>query len=430
MEKMIFESEEAVKQSMNTGDTKKDSEVINAVLSGNIEIKKPETTQQQTITDTSNIQTVSEQSSTKEEIKSTNDEVQPTIEIDEIERQKKYNEFLEKKHQEEHNNYLLELKRREEELQKEKVAKEELEKKLRQLSELQNKQPSTSLDTASAISEEDEYASEYSKRTRQMVEELKNQVGDNPVVKELVEKIRNIESEYSTQKQERLKSKAEEERINKENKLYDNIRQFQLQYPDLRTKKDIKEVDQEYLNFRKDIAYLVKATSGNEVDSTIHDYFNNGEIRKIADSKGIKPVEEYEKYSIIADLIDLKNGIQRDPLTGKENPILDEEGKQVRYKSLDEVLKLSRYYNDITNARKQSFKEISKKLETIENAPKVLEPSETGSFNTGFTKEQEMEILNWNPREWTNDPEKRKIVEQVYLKNGLEIPHYRGRKLI
>jgi hypothetical protein len=424
-DKIIFDSVDAVKQSIHTGNREQDlaktNEYINAILSGNVEIGTTEQPQDNVpvSTDTPISEVPLEGTVTEPVIE------QPSIDVTEYERQKKYNEFLEKKAQEEHNRAMFELKRREEELAKERAAKEELEKKLQQLSAIKQNEPSNSITTQE---EDDEYASEYAKRTRQMVEDLKNRVGDNPVVDELVTKINEIQSDFQQRKQAEAREKAEREQREKENRVFENIRDFQRRFPELQTSKDIKDIDQEYTNFRKDIAFLINAKESYQVDKAIEDYFKGGEVRKQADERGIKAIPDFEKYNNIADLIDIKNGIQRDPITGQYVPILDDDGVQVRYRSLDEVYKLKNHENEIINARKQSYHEISKKLETLQNVNVTIKPDKTSPIAGGYTPEQEREILNWKPEVWIRDPDKRRVVEEIYTKHGLELPHYRGRR--
>jgi hypothetical protein len=425
-EKMIFNSTEEVQQSLNSGDKEKELSVANAILAGNIEIKQSEIPKEETdVQLPQNQQTKEEKTEENEEVK-----VEPIVNdsLDEVERQRRYSEFLEKKAQEDNDRYLIELKNREELIKKEKAEREELEKKLRQLEEIKKEQPSTAMSNQDEIDEEDEFATEYSKKTRKMVEELKSQVGDSPVVKELVEKIRKIESEYETQKNENLKNRQEKERKEQEEKVFDSIRQFQIKYPELQTKQDIQKLDEEYLNFRKNIAYITKAKNSKDLEEAIENYYNDGDIKKLADQHGIKPMEDYNKYITIANLMDIKSGIQRNPKTGEEKPILDENGEQVRYRSIEEVYRLSNYHNDLTKARQNTMKEVSKKLEEIQSAPVTLSPDSTGTFTTGYTQEQIREILSWDPKVWVNDPEKKRIVEEVYLKQGLPPPRYRGRR--
>jgi DNA repair exonuclease SbcCD ATPase subunit len=420
MDKLVFETPDQVQQAMNSGNRQKELETVNAVLAGNIEIKS---TQPIPTSVVDNQETQNQVVENKpEEIKPTEDIV-PTEEVD---KERKYQEFLLQKEKEEKELYLIELKKKEDEFKREKIAREELEKKLQELSDLKKLEPSTSVNTQT--DDDDSYVAEYEKRTRKMVEDLKSQVGDSPVVRELVDKIQKIESEYETRKQEVAKLQQEEVRKKQEDKVFDSIRELQMKYPELQTQKDIKEIDKDYLNFRKNIAFLVKAKNSLDVDRAIKDYYNNGEVKKLAEARGIKDVPDYNKYTTVADLIDLKNGIQRDPITGEERQIQDEFGNPVRYRSLDEVYKLSRYYDDLTNARQRTLKEVSKKLETIEQSPVTLRPEQIGEFTTGFSLEQEQEILNWKPEVWVNDPAKKKMVEEVYLKRGLEMPRYRGRK--
>lgn len=423
---MIVNSPEELNIRMNSGSREEQLSAVNAVLSGNVVIN-----QEQKKANVPNVQTVSEQdqkidsvlpiTENKEEI------ITPVVSIDEYEQQKKYAEFLEQKEREEHLRHLAELKEREDALLKERASKEELEKRLRELDQIRNAAPTV---TSEQISEEEDenYVSDYAKKTRAMIEEFKATVGEGNALKELREKISKIETDYDQQKKLTLELQQKEKQEEIERKTFDNIRKFQSEHPELQTEVDIVDIDKQYSVFRKNIAHLIKANSTADVDKAIESYNSNGEIKKLADERGIKGVKDFNKYKAIAELIDLKNGVKYDSITGKEIPILDDEGKQVRYRSLDEVYKIKNFYDELNNIRKQTYKEVSRKLEGFENAPVTLPQEKTSTFSSGFTAEQESEILNWNPKNWENSPEKFEMVKKVYNKRGLDVPQYRGRK--
>lgn len=422
----IFNSVQEVHDSYNTGDRKKDLELVNAVLKGEVGIKQPDP---QPSSDVPSGQT----NTGSEEIPlnpASSDIVSPQVlpTEEELEAQRRYNEFLENKQKEEHLKYLSELKAREDALQQERANREELERRLQELAQKQTQTTNSDNQSSSSDDEEEAFISDYAKKTRAMVEELRSQTGDNPVVKELMQKISSIQQEYEQRKLEETKVQQEKQRIEREQKLFDGIRQFQSKVPELQTGKDIKEIDQEYSKFRKDIGYLVGAKNSADVEIAIKNYYAGGQVKELAESKGIKAHPDYQKYEQIVNLIDKKNGVVFDAITGQEKPILDDEGNRVRYRSLEEVYKIEKYYEDLNNARRQTLKEVQSKLTNINQAPVTLSNEQTTAFSSGFSAEQEREILNWSPRVWEKDPEKRKMVETVYAKRGLEMPRYRGRK--
>lgn len=415
---MVFDSQEAVKQAYNTGNKEQDLATINALISGQVQIKSPDV-----------------QSSISEPITTNNDQPTMVVEnipnevvpIDVLEEQRRYNAFLEDKQKTEHYKYLADLKAREDEIVKERTAREQAEERIRQLSETQNVRPLNNSTEAPTDEEDEAYISEYAKRTRAMVEEIRSQTGNFPAVQELADKVSTIEKDYNRRRQDAERVQQEKETKDREQKIFDSIRQFQTKVPELQTTEDIKEIDQKYLKFRKDIGHLVNAKSVIDIEKAIKNYYEGGEVKQKAIENGIRELPDYNKYSKIAELMDLKNGVRYDPIIGKEIPVLDDEGNRVRYRSLDEVYRLNSFDEQLVNARKQTMKEISNKLTSINNAPVTLTNDYSDAFTSGFTVEQEREVLNMDPKEWSN-PEKRKMAEIVYAKRGLELPQYRGRK--
>lgn len=422
MDKMVFNSPEEVKAGMNTGDKQRDLEVIYSLLSGNVEIAN---TPNQELSEPTEVDTPVE----------TNDENIPIVQSsyspvqDELEKERAYKELLEQQHREEQERYLSELKKSQELLDKEKKAREELEKRLQMQEELKRVETRTESVIAGEDSE-DEYVSDYAKRTRELVEQLKSSVEqDLPTkVKESLERLERIESEYERERDEKRKTLEEDKVKREEEKLFDNIRRFQKAVPEFSTTVDIKNIDDEYRRFRKDIAFISKARNIPELEQAIQDYYNNGTTRELAEKNGIKEVPDYEKYTAIAELMDIKNGVQYDPITGEEKPILDEFGNSVRYRSLEEAYRIKNYYKEIENARKQSVREVAKKIDQFNNAPVTLNNTQTDVFSTGFSPEQERQLLNTRPEDWAKDPELRKKVELVYNKRGMTLPTYKGRR--
>lgn len=417
MDNIVFNSVEDVRQNMNTGDSQKDLETINAILAGNVQINRE---QDATVTEPTDDSTT--------QVDPTIDVVEPTVDPvqEEIERTRRYNEMLDRQRREEHDDYIRKLKEKEDQIAKEKKAREELQNSLQELQSL--KKSTTDADTQNT--DDDEYVSEYTKQTRRMVEELKASVGsDNPVVKKLIDEVEKIKTDYNSEKERNEQFQREKAEKLAQEKLFDNIRNFQNGVPELKTSKDIVDIDSDYQRFRKDIAYLTKARSSEDVEKAIDEYNRGGTVKELADKNGIKPVEDYDKYMSVVELLDLKEGIKYDPVLGKHIPILDENGVQVRYRSMDEAYRVKNFYSNISNAKREAYKDVSKKLTEFKQSPTLLPSNNTDSFSSGMTLEQERELLNMDPNRWINDPEKRRLVEIVYSKRGLEMPKYRGKRI-
>jgi len=208
MDTMVFGSKEEIQKAYNTGNKEQDLAVVNAVLNGNVAIKSdvPQTQDQPVVpTETPVVDgTVEQQPVVVEE---------PVVSLDELEQQRKYNEFIEQRRQEEKQSALEEIGRKELELKAERKAREELEERIRRSEEIKRNQASTVV--TQEQQEEDEYASAYAKRTRAMLEEIRSQVGDNPKVKELAEEVNAIKSEYEIRKNAELQIQQEKQRKEK-----------------------------------------------------------------------------------------------------------------------------------------------------------------------------------------------------------------------
>lgn len=411
----------------NTGDPQKDIEMINNFLSGEVVPKKVEDVQEETV-DNPPAQDGTVGEDNPDAGDSNSEEVVPFEETEEykeeMRRQKEYAEYLEQRRKEEHEEYLREQQRLKEEFEKEKTAREELETRLRQLDELNEKRPITPDGVQEAEEEDDEYASEYSRRTRQMLKSLEAQVGaTSPLVKELSEKIKYFDDLRAEQE----KARQERERKEAQEKQFKSIRDFQQKYPELMTQKDIREIEPEYAQFRRRIADLTEVKSVYELEKKIEDYNRGGETKAIAEKYGIKPPQDYDKYLAILDVVEMKRGVKYDPVLGKEVPILDDEGKPVRYRSFEEAYRVKNFDREIERQKREAYKSVAQKLSQVENSAVTLPDDTTEKATTGLTVEQEREILAMHPREWERDPEKKRLVEMVYLKRGLEVPRYRGR---
>lgn len=414
-----FSSEEELRQSFNTGDREKDSEVINAYLRGDVVIKQPE--QQTAVVEQGSTEVVQPTEVNEEEIKQQEaNEVARLLEEkrlaeEEAEKQRNYAALVEKQKAEEHERLLRELETINKQKEQERIAREETEKRLRMLEELKT-QSTENVD----VDSDEEYASEYTKQTRKKLDELIGQYGqDSVVVRQLKAELDRIKAE-----QERIEKEKREREL--EQKMFDSINSLQNSYPELKTEKSVKELRDDERRFRKEIAMLVNAKSPLEVDRAVEEYLKGGAIKETAEKYAIRPPKEYDKYRTIVELIDMKNGIQYDPVTGKEIPILDEFGVQVRYRSLDEAYRIKTEADRIAKAKREAFTEAAKKIEQFRSSDNLGD--RTNPVAVGLTEDQEREILAMKPEQWINDPEKKKLVDQVYAKYGIETPRYRGRK--
>lgn len=422
---------EEIRQGAYTGDKEKDLQMINAFLSGNVSVKQQEVSNEEPATLDN---TVTETSTEGETV------TEPDFDAEEEERKRRYEQFLKEKElaaqiEEERKKQLLIAKQKEEEIKKEREARLELEKKLKELSELQQTKTQQQSTTDSYTDDsEEEFVSDYAKGTREKVDRLEsliNEFGSNhPKVKELEEEIRTFREEFKVVMEERQRKAREEEEKRQREKLYGGIREFQNRYPELKTTVDIEEVDRQYQQFRNDMAVAIKAKSVFELEQAIADYFAGGDYKKIADEKGIKAPADYDKYQAIVDLYDMKRGVKYDPVTGKENPILNDEGQRVTYRSLEEAYYVRNREKELADMRRKSSQEIAKKISQINGGAVELPSNMNGQVvQQGYTKDQVNTLLNTDIKAIINDPVKLDEFKRLSIAMGYDAPVYRGRKL-
>jgi DNA repair exonuclease SbcCD ATPase subunit len=422
---------EEIRQGAYTGDKEKDLQMINAFLSGNVSVKQQEVSNEKPATLDN---TVTETSTEGETV------TEPDFDAEEEERKRRYEQFLKEKElaaqiEEERKKQLLIAKQKEEEIKKEREARLELEKKLKELSELQQTKTQQQSTTDSYTDDsEEEFVSDYAKGTREKVDRLEsliNEFGSNhPKVKELEEEIRAFREEFKVVMEERQRKAREEEEKRQRDKLYGGIREFQNRYPELKTTVDIEEVDRQYQQFRNDMAVAIKAKSIFELEQAIADYFAGGDYKKIADEKGIKAPADYDKYQAIVELYDMKRGVKYDPVTGKENPILNDEGQRVTYRSLEEAYYVKNREKELTDMRRRSSQEIAKKISQINGGAVELPSNMNGQVvQQGYTKDQVNTLLNTDIKAIINDPVKLDEFKRLSIAMGYDAPVYRGRKL-
>lgn len=422
---------EEIRQGAYTGDKEKDLQMINAFLSGNVSVKQQEVSNEEPATLDN---TVTETSTEGETV------TEPDFDAEEEERKRRYEQFLKEKElaaqiEEERKKQLLIAKQKEEEIKKEREARLELEKKLKELSELQQTKTQQQSTTDSYTDDsEEEFVSDYAKGTREKVDRLEsliNEFGSNhPKVKELEEEIRTFREEFKVVMEERQRKAREEEEKRQRDKLYGGIREFQNRYPELKTTVDIEEVDRQYQQFRNDMAVAIKAKSVFELEQAIADYFAGGDYKKIADEKGIKAPADYDKYQAIVELYDMKRGIKYDPVTGKENPILNDEGQRVTYRSLEEAYYVRNREKELADMRRKSSQEIAKKISQINGGAVELPSNMNGQVvQQGYTKDQVNTLLNTDIKAIINDPVKLDEFKRLSIAMGYDAPVYRGRKL-
>jgi len=394
----------------------KDPEFLNSILTGSFQKEESE----------------QENPQENEEYNDSVENEEPTVEtsdepeeiVNEDEKQRRYIEWKEQEINKEKERVLNQERNYMEMVEKEKKARQDLEKKLEELQKRINESPSPANQNVEDDEEDDPYASEYSKQTRHMVKELTKAIdtvktGEVGELKEELLRLKKIE-ENRVKEYEEEKQKQENEFRQK--KLVEELNSFASRHPEIKPSDSIDKLTKDWMSFRKSILNLTNATSQAELENYIDDYVNGGKTKDLADKHGIPFVNDYDKLMAIYDLLDMKRGIKYNKTTGKEEVILDDEGKPVRYRNIDEAYKLSKYYDEMNKARINSFKDVQNKLNQRRQSAVTLDNEETAGFSTGISKEQISELLALNPKQYKNNPELRKKVEAVYRMYGQTPP--------
>lgn len=257
------------------------------------------------------------------------------------------------------------------------------------------------------------------------------------MVKELNKALEGVKSsEVGELKKELLRIKELEERRAKEyeeaqqrqeeeyrqKKLIKDLDSFTSKYPELKMSDSIENLNREWMGFRKNILNITGATSPKELEHYIDDYVKGGKTKELADSHGIPFVKDYDKLMTVYELLDMKRGIKYNKELGVEEPILDDENKPVRYRTIEEAYKLSKYYDELNQARLSSMKDVQQKLRQRSQAAVTLNETETSSFDTGLSKADISRLIKMDPKQYKNNPELRQQVEAVYRSIGMEPP--------
>jgi hypothetical protein len=357
----------------------------------------------------------------------------------ELERLRKYAETIEAQKREEVEQLLKEKAAAESKIEEERKARLEFERKLREQEE-RKILAETSPKSSENVDEDDPYASDYSKKTRQEVknlektiEELKktSPIANDPELKSALNDLKvykeQIEQDKKQKAIEEQKKKTEEAR----NKLFAEIEGFQGKHEDLRTNIDVRRLNDEYLKFRENMRWLMKPKNDRELDRSLNQFFDaaTGEqLRQKATAAGIKPPEDYEKFQKLAELVDLKNGLEVNPITGDIQEIKDENGNRVRYRSIEEAYRVKHFYEDLNKARREATLDIKNKIEKLNERAITLDNKTTAATGTTMSKEDAIKYISTiTPDVYQKDPQKHSVIKEAYALLGMAPPKYRGR---
>ena len=414
-----------ISQKMDEGDV----DVINGVLGGTVVAKTEPQVSEEAVVQT--------EVNTEEEIKENIDGVEetteikpevvpevPAVNIDELEREANLAKLENERSQKEKERILVENRQLGQKLTQAKLAREEVEKQLQRQKEEQVRRESLVVPPTSE--EESEFASEISKANRKLIEDIADRMGtSDPVVQELAHKMAKYEAADDARKaeEETRKQKFEDEQTQK--RLYSEINEVQTKYPELKTSKPVDQLENDIVEFKKNLIHVTKVTTEIELNKAIEDYYEGGTTRELADKHGIKPVEDYQTLTVLRDLVDLKNGIKVNKYTGEDELITDGLGQKVRYGSIEEAYKISNYYDTLNKTRLESIREIGAKITQRQNAPVTLSPSETAPIEETLSPDQKAQLLNTPQKVLNANPQLQQQVDKIYAELGMEPPKHR-----
>lgn len=352
---------------------------------------------------------------------------QKSVYDDEIEQERRYRELVEERAREEKEALLREKAEAKRLADEERKAREGLERQLQEL-EAQRREQSVKSSPESLSEEEEEYASEYSRQTRRMIDDLKNNSSESKIQEIVNRLIQQEREEYRKQEDERSR-KLDEQRKQQEatDKLFKEIDSFQQKYDDLRTSKPVKQLNDEVVRFKSDLAYVMQIDPRDEaaVNRAISKYLSDDSERQKVESKGVRIPQDYDKFQRLQELLDFKNGIEVDKYTGQIRPIVDEFGNRVRYRSLEEAAWIKNGANEINNARREAYKEVASKIESRQQGAVTLDNKATIANETTMTAAEAMKIIDMDSPAFRRDPANLEALRRAYERAGLGLPKSR-----
>jgi hypothetical protein len=316
------------------------------------------------------------------------------------------------------------------------------------LKKKQSAQVSTPVESDDSIfdDEDETLVSSYSKNTRKMIGDIKNQIGNtdtnDPKYKELTDRLGKLEQDEAERKsqadaEEARKAKLREQ--NKQNKkLFAEIELFQNQrdkntgaylFDDLRTEKRFEEIHEQFSKFKEKLMNYKETSSPKEQDRILMSYFDEergAALREETERIGIVPPEEVDKYFQIVELIDLMNGVEYDPVLERFIEVKNKLGEKVKYRSLDETYRVKNYYKELNKNRKKVSKQISNKLQQLNNRPVEIGNNETAPIDQGLQPDQIRDVIE-HAHLYVKDKKRYDILVRAYNAIGQQPPAYRGR---
>lgn len=285
--------------------------------------------------------------------------------------------------------------------------------------------------TDKGILDDEPFASDFSKKTRELVEQLQSQSPnkeDVALIKAELQRIKDREAAEDAKRKEEAERRRKEEA---EQRLFEDINRLQKSYPELQSRKDFREMTDEFNEFRGKLVNTLGVTNPVEQDKLVMKYLDpekGAELRRDLETTGIKPPDDVEKFVQLAGLVDMTRGIEYDPVTEKFVEVKNSYGDPVRYRSIEEAYRVKYFYNEINNAKKKVLTQVKNKLDVVQtSAQNRISNSQSAPIEEGLSKEAAGQIIQ-SAELYVYDKNKYETLKRAYAKLNLAPPEYRGKR--
>ena len=219
--------------------------------------------------------------------------------------------------------------------------------------------------------EDDEFASDYEKKTRLELAQLKSRIdinrSNNPDVTELRRELKDIKDAQTRIDQIKKDNDAKKHQEKLTQTLYDDVSSFQNGYSQFTTPKPVRDLNEDFLRFRDQLAtvYAIDPKDQeavNVLESKYFKRFDNSNVFNKMTERGITPPEGTDILRDIIKYNDLKNGYQVDDMSGKKIPVTNSFGKQVSYGTIEEAYIIKNHSTLRADALNEASVEIQNKI--------------------------------------------------------------------
>jgi len=271
--------------------------------------------------------------------------------------------------------------------------------------------------------EEDlELASNYAKNNRTQISEITAKLDGATSVEEINE-LRQVVNNLREDANKRAKKdeiRDAQEELDKKEKdkqeylinLFGQINAFSAGKEHLQLSKDISERYTEHNELRERLGSYLHTEKPELINKALYgmafnesEFYTNmkGDLAKI----GVQVPEDTGNYLKLSEIVDLKNGTEYDPATGKTKDIIDSRGRVICQRNIEDAYKLSNYPETIATARKEQTESIQQALSNKANAAVTLpiDASNDGGATTVMTAELANQIFEMDDHELATNPE-------------------------